>query len=117
MIMERISPPSPLLCSSNIVMSSFYICSCLSANVHRPPGFKGEKIGFNSEQGSDLQDVQPKFSGTNAKGNATLAIYDATIEEWLHFITDHGLVKAYPKIFGTKYSSNSTLTNAMDIAR
>ena len=77
----------------------------------------GEKIGFNSLQGSDLMDVQPKFSGTNAKGNATTSIYDATIEEWLHFITDHGLAKAYPKIFGTKYSSNSTLTNAMDIAR
>ena len=77
----------------------------------------GEKIGYNNEQGSDLKDVQPKFSGTNAKGNATHALYDATIEEWLHFITSHGLALAYPKIFGPKYSSNSTLTNAMDIAR
>merc|ERR1711981_41685 len=39
------------------------------------------------------------------------------MEEWLHFMNDHGHIPAYPKIFGNKWTSNSTLTNAMDIAR
>ena len=73
----------------------------------------GEKVGYLGTQPVDLHDCQPNFSGTKAKGKK----YDATIEEWLHFITDYGLVAAYPKIFGTSYTSNSTLTNAMDIAR
>jgi hypothetical protein len=42
---------------------------------------------------------------------------DASIEELFHFITSIGHANVYPSIFGADWTSNSRLTQAMDVAR
>jgi len=71
------------------------------------------KKGYVSGQTCSLFESFPKFAGLNSG----ILNFDATQEEWLHFINSYGHQRAYPKIFGTTYTANSALTNAMDIAR
>ena len=71
------------------------------------------KLGYTQGQYVNLFECAPGKAGLGADAND----FDATQEEWLHFINSFGHANAYPKIFGTMYTSNSALTNAMDIAR
>ena len=48
---------------------------------------------------------------------ATSRCADATLEEVLHMITDVGFAKAFPTTFATSNTSNSLLTQALDVAR
>ena len=59
------------------------------------------------------QELQPSCSGPAA--NTTCS--DATLEEVWHVITSNGYAKAFPSIFAVESTSNSTLTQAMDVAR
>ncbi len=47
--------------------------------------------------------------------NGQTGRFDASLEEVWHVITHSGYAKAYPSVFGE--NSNTSLTNAMDIAR
>ena len=75
-------------------------------------GEAAEKLGYLRNQLVYEDECLPKFSGLKAKDQR-----DATLEEWMHFINDFGHHRVYPKIFGNKWTSNSALTKAMDIAR
>ena len=48
---------------------------------------------------------------------ATSSCADATLEEIWHVITSVGFAKAFPSTFGVESTSNSLLTQAMDVAR
>ena len=71
-----------------------------------------EKLGYYKGQQTYFNECLPNKAGLKAIGAR-----DATMEEWMHFMNDFGHIIAYPKIFGNKWTSKSTLTNAMDIAR
>ena len=47
----------------------------------------------------------------------THACSDASIEELFHLITGLGHARVYTSIFGADWTSNSKLTQAMDVAR
>ena len=59
------------------------------------------------------QELQPSCSGPAA--NTTCS--DATLEEVWHVITRNGYARAFPSIFAEESTSNSTLSQAMDVAR
>ena len=69
--------------------------------------------GFHYAQELFFGGVKPKCSGLNF----TTTCSDSSIEEQFHFISTEGYSKAYGKIFGTNWNSQSNLTKAMDIAR
>ena len=77
------------------------------------------KYGYLKGQGLSVTETEPKYVGLKATYHAESqsALFDVAQEEILHFINSMGHVKAYPKIFGSDYTSNSALTKAMDIAR
>ena len=70
------------------------------------------KLGYDQKQLVYFFESTPKNSGLNTKEGI-----DATIEEMSHMINAYGHGEAYPKIFGQKWTSNSALTKAMDVAR
>ena len=55
--------------------------------------------------------VQDLYGSETAPTNG----FDASLEEVLHLITQHGYSKAYPDVFGEQYDSE--IANYMDIAR
>ena len=71
-----------------------------------------ENAGYALRQLTYFDECLPKFAGLNAIGKR-----DATMEEFTHFINAQGHIPMYPKTFGAKWTSNSALTKAMDIAR
>ena len=75
--------------------------------------------GYLKGQGLSVTETEPKYAGLKARYHAEsqTALFDVAQEEILHFINSMGHVKAYPKLFGSDYTSNSALTKAMDIAR
>ena len=71
-----------------------------------------ESAGYTLRQLTYFNECRPKFAGLNAIGK-----YDATMEEFTHFIHAEGHIPVYPKVFGAQWSSKSALTNALDKAR
>ena len=71
-----------------------------------------EKAGFKYVIDEGLDETQPGCSGLKFTHECS----DASIEELFHLVTT-GLSDTYPEIFGVDWTSKSTLTNAMDIAR
>jgi hypothetical protein len=91
--------------------------SLLLINKHTDPWTdkiveKLAKLGYTRKQFTYLDECLPNKAGLKASAEK-----DATMEEFLHFINDDGHKLAYPTIFGMSYTSQSTLTNAMDTAR
>ena len=72
-----------------------------------------QKAKFNIGTVAGLDETIPRCSGLKF----THACSDASIEELFHFVSAAGHSKVYPKIFGADWTSKSTLTNAMDLAR
>ena len=70
--------------------------------------------GYFGKKSMHLDDCLPSGSGLNygKDGNE-----DATIEEVYHFMNSDGHVLAHPKELGIGWTSQSSLTKAMDIAR
>ena len=58
-------------------------------------------------------ELLPSCSGPAATGSCA----DATLEEIWHVITSVGYAKAFPSTFAESSTSNSLLTQAMDVAR
>jgi len=71
------------------------------------------KAGYSTSAPLYIDEIFTNCSGPAA----TSACADATLEEVLHVITDTGYAMAWPKIFGMETTSNSKLTQAMDVAR
>ena len=71
-----------------------------------------EKAGFMVRIVEGLDETVPRCSGLKFTHDCC----DASIEELFHFVTE-GHSTAHPKIFGADWTSKSSLTNAMDIAR
>ena len=59
------------------------------------------------------EELLPSCSGPAA----TSSCADATLEEVWHVVTGVGYVKAFPSTFAIESTSNSKLTQAMDVAR
>merc|ERR1711988_1211570 len=59
------------------------------------------------------EEILPSCSGPAA----TSTCVDASLEEIWHMITSVGYAKAFPTTFATASTSNSLLTQAMDVAR
>ena len=71
------------------------------------------KAGYSTSAPLYIDEIHTNCSGPAA----TSTCADATLEEVLHVITDTGYAMAWPKIFGMETTSNSKLTQAMDVAR
>ena len=72
-----------------------------------------EQAGYVAAQAQWEDETIPECSGLNFTGECS----DASIEELFHLITGRGHLNAYPSIFGDSWTRNSTLTEAMDVAR
>ena len=72
-----------------------------------------ETAGYFTNAPLYTGELKPSCSGPAATSDCV----DATLEEILHVITDLGFAKAFPPTFGVKTTSNSLLTQAMDVAR
>ena len=72
-----------------------------------------EAAGYIAATAQWLGETIPQCSGLNF----TPTCCDASIEEIFHLVTSQGHSFAYPGIFGNKWRSHSSLTDAMDIAR
>ncbi len=69
-----------------------------------------ESSGLDQIASQDLYHIEIHPTGSSIAHG-----FDATLEEVLHLISDHGYATAYPSVFGT--SKGSTLASYMDIAR
>jgi len=67
-------------------------------------------------QGQFESETNPQCSGQTSSANAN-GCRDATLEEVLHLISNYGYEVTYPELYGSSESSNSLLTQAMDVAR
>ena len=72
-----------------------------------------ETAGYYTTAPLFNRELNPHCSGPAA--NTTCI--DASLEEIWHVITSNGYAKAFPSIFAVESTSNSTLTQAMDVAR
>lgn len=90
----------------------------MTTDEEAPDMMSALELGYASKQAIGLTECFPKFAGLKSGSFVGKnSNFDATQEEFLHFINGEGHAKAYPKIFGTLWTSNSLLTNAMDSAR
>merc|ERR1712241_208019 len=71
------------------------------------------KAGFQPVQMVAADETHPACSGLKTTGKCR----DAAVEEALHLVNAHGHALAHPKVFGSKWTSKSKLTNALDKAR
>ena len=69
--------------------------------------------GFQPVQMVAADETHPACSGLKMTGKCR----DAAVEEALHLVNAHGHALAHPKVFGSKWTSKSKLTNALDKAR
>ena len=67
-----------------------------------------ERISLKNSNYQDLRDEEITLINGSPR-------FDASLEEVLHLITQHGYAKAYPEVFGEK--KGSKIAEAMDIAR
>ena len=71
------------------------------------------EAGYSSSAPIFNEELLPNCAGPAA----TASCADASLEEIWHTITSHGYYYAFPSVFNTSADSNSTLTQALDIAR
>lgn len=83
--------------------------------VFASEGSAGETTFMNNYTGNGVGAVCYNFEIVPARPLTNQ--FDATVEENLHTISSLGYANAYPSIFGEGESSNSSLTQAMDLAR
>ena len=67
-----------------------------------------ERINLKNSNYQDLRDEEITLVNGSPR-------FDASLEEVLHLITQHGYAKVYPEVFGEK--KGSKIADAMDIAR
>ena len=67
-----------------------------------------ERINLKNSNYQDLRDEEITLVNGSPR-------FDASLEEVLHLITQHGYAKVYPEVFGEK--KGSKMADAMDIAR
>ena len=67
-----------------------------------------ERINLKNSNYQDLRDEEITLVNGSPR-------FDASLEEVLHLITQHGYAEAYPEVFGEK--KGSKIADAMDIAR
>ena len=67
-----------------------------------------ERISLKNSNYQDLRDEEITLVNGSPR-------FDASLEEVLHLITQHGYAKTYPEVFGEK--KGSKIADAMDIAR
>ena len=72
-----------------------------------------EKAGYSTSAPLYNEELKPSCSGPAA----TSSCVDASLEEIWHVVTSVGYAKAFPTTFAVSSTSNSVLTQAMDVAR
>lgn len=83
--------------------------------VFSQEGSAAENTFFTNYTGNGVGAVC--YNGEIIPSRPLTTQFDATLEENLHTISSLGYANAYPAVFGEGESSNSPLTQAMDLAR